>query len=310
VARAARGAGGVSTAAPAAPPVVEPASRPLAGILWIVVAIAFLSIMDAIAKWVLESLSVPQMIAIRSVFVLALIAGAHGRALPRVVATRRPWAHAGRTALVATSMLCFFEAMRHLPLATLVAISFGAPLFMTALSVPLLKERVGVHRWSAIVIGFIGVVVITRPGAAESFAPAALLAILASAVYALSMVAMRKMVRTESDGALMFWQNLGVLAVCAAMAPFVWQPLDWGSLGLIILMAGLVWVSQQLTIRAFRLAPVGVIAPFHYTELLWASAAGWIFWSELPPDHVWLGAAIVVASGLYVVWRESRLRRG
>jgi drug/metabolite transporter (DMT)-like permease len=283
-------------------------NRPLAGILWIVIAIALLSMMDAIAKWVLASLSVPQMIAVRSVFVLALIAGAHGRDLKRVIATHRPWAHAGRTALVATSMLCFFEAMRHLPLATLVAISFGAPLFMTALSVPLLKERVGVHRWSAIVVGFVGVIVITRPGAAESFAPASLLAILASAVYALSMVAMRFMVRTESDGALMFWQNLGVFAVSLALAPFLWQPLDWASLGLVIAMAGLVWVSQQLTIRAFRLAPVGAVAPFHYSELLWAALFGWLVWHELPASHVWLGAAIVIASGLYVVWREARSR--
>lgn len=297
------------SAAASAAGAAEAGNRPLAGILWIVTAIALLSLMDAIAKWVLATLSVPQMIAVRSIFVLALIAAAHGRDLPRVIATRRPWAHAGRTALVATSMLCFFEAMRYLPLATLVAISFGAPLFMTALSVPLLKERVGLHRWCAVIVGFAGVIVIARPGAAETFAPASLLAIFASAVYALAMVAMRKMVRTESDGALMFWQNLGVFAVCAVLAPFLWQPLDWATLGLIVLMAGLVWVSQQLTIRAFRLAPVGVVAPFHYTELLWAALFGWAVWRELPGDHVWLGAAIVVASGLYVVWQESRLHR-
>jgi drug/metabolite transporter (DMT)-like permease len=300
----------MSAAAAAAEAQARAGNRPLAGILAIVVAIAFLSMMDAIAKWVLASLSVAQMIALRSVFVLALIAAAHGRALPRMIATRRPWAHAGRTALVATSMLSFFEAMRHLPLATLVAISFGAPLFMTALSVPLLKERVGLHRWSAIVVGFVGVLVITRPGGAESFAPAALLAIFASAVYALSMVGMRFMVRTESDAALMFWQNLGVLAVTAALAPFFWQPVEWAALGLILAMAGLVWVSQQLTIRAFRLAPVGAVAPFHYTELLWAALFGWVVWHELPAEHVWLGAAIVVASGLYMVWRETRPQRG
>ena len=284
-------------------------NRPLAGILFIVAAIALLSVMDALAKWVLASLAVPQMIALRSVFVLALIIAAQGRDMPRAIATRRPWAHAGRTALIAVSMLSFFEAMRHLPLATLVAISFGAPLFMTALSVPLLKERVGVHRWSAIVVGFVGVMVITRPGGAESFEPAALLAIGASAMYALAMVAMRGMVRTESDGALMFWQNLGVLAVSATMAPFFWRPLDWAALGFVLAMAGLVWVSQQLTIRAFRLAPVGAVAPFHYTELLWAALFGWLVWREVPAQHVWLGAAIVVASGLYVVFREAQLRR-
>ncbi len=297
------------SAAASAAGAAEAGNRPLAGILWIVTAIALLSLMDAIAKWVLATLSVPQMIAVRSIFVLALIAAAHGRDLPRVIATRRPWAHAGRTALVATSMLCFFEAMRYLPLAPPGAVSFGAPRVMTALTVPQLKERVGLHRWCAVIVGFAGVIVIARPGAAETFAPASLLAIFASAVYALAMVAMRKMVRTESDGALMFWQNLGVFAVCAVLAPFLWQPLDWATLGLIVLMAGLVWVSQQLTIRAFRLAPVGVVAPFHYTELLWAALFGWAVWRELPGDHVWLGAAIVVASGLYVVWRESRLHR-
>ncbi|MBL8837944.1 MAG: DMT family transporter [Alphaproteobacteria bacterium] len=282
--------------------------RPLQGILWIILAVALLSAMDGIAKWVLESFSVPQMIAIRSVLVLALIGFEYRGRFRSAVATQRPWAHAGRTLIIVASVYAFFEAMRFLPLATLVAISFGAPLFMTALSVPMLGERVGLHRWAAIVVGFGGVLVITRPDAADTFSPAALLVILASALYATAMVLMRKLVRTESEAALMFWQNCGVLVVNAALAPFLWKPWSWSAFAAILAMAALVWVSQRLTVRAFRLAPVGTVAPFHYTELVWATLIGWAVWNELPGEHVWFGAAIVVASGLYVVWRERRDR--
>ncbi len=294
-------------AAAAASPQGLAQNRPLQGILWMVAAVALLSAMDGIAKWVLQAFSVPQMIAIRSVLVLALIALENRGRLAAAVATRRPWAHLGRTAIIATSVYCFFEAMRHLPLATLVAISFGAPLFMTALSVPMLGERVGRHRWAAILVGFGGVLVITRPDAGETFSPAALLVILASALYATGMVLMRKLVRTESDSALMFWQNCGVLVVNAALAPLLWRPWNWGAFAAIVAMAALVWISQRLTVRAFRLAPVGAVAPFHYSELVWATLIGWAVWNELPADHVWFGAAIVVASGLYVIWRERRV---
>ncbi len=291
-----------------APPSDLTRHRPLHGILSMVAAVALLSAMDGIAKWVLESFSVPQMIAIRSVLVLGLIALENRGRFRSAVATRRPWAHLGRTLIIVASVYAFFEAMRFLPLATLVAISFGAPLFMTALSVPMLGERVGLHRWAAIVVGFGGVLVITRPDAADTFSPAALLVILASALYATAMVLMRKLVRTESDSALMFWQNCGVLAVNAALAPLLWRPWSWSAFAAIVAMAALVWVSQRLTVRAFRLAPVGTVAPFHYTELVWATLIGWAVWHELPGEHVWFGAAIVVASGLYVVWRERRGR--
>jgi drug/metabolite transporter (DMT)-like permease len=117
-------------------------------------------------------------------------------------------------------------------------------------------------------------------------------------------VTARFLARTETDAALMFWQNLGVLAVSGLMAPFVWTGLTPPDLAGIAAMALLLLLGQFCTVRAFRTAPVGAVAPFQYVELLWAAMIGYSFWSEVPPANVWIGAAIVVASGLVVIWRE------
>jgi drug/metabolite transporter (DMT)-like permease len=220
--------------------------------------------------------------------------------------TRRPWAHGVRGLFAVCSMLAFFESLRLLPLATVIAISFAAPMFMTLLSVPLLKERVGVHRWGALLAGFLGVSLIVGPQALDGdLGLGAWLALLASLFYAASMTCVRWLSPTESDLSMMVWQNLtmglagavGLLFVPLEVAPGMWP--------IIALMAVLVLLGQRFTFRALRLAPVGVVAPFHYSELLWAALFGWVFWHEWPGAHVWWGALLVVGAGLYTLWRES-----
>jgi drug/metabolite transporter (DMT)-like permease len=147
------------------------------------------------------------------------------------------------------------------------------------------------------------VLVITRPGP-DGLEWPALLAVISSMLFATHLVTARWLARTETDAALMFWQNLGVLLVSGALAPFVWTPVGSTDLALIATMAALLLIGQFCTVRAFRTAPVGVVAPFQYVELIWAALIGYVFWSEMPPSNVWFGAAIVVASGLYMVWRE------
>jgi drug/metabolite transporter (DMT)-like permease len=280
--------------------------RPLVGIGWALAAGFTLSVMDGLIKWSVGVFPVAQVVFVRSAFVLLLLCAVLARnGAFAAVRTARPFAHVLRVALTVASILTFFEAVRLLPLATVIAIGFGAPLMMTALSVPVLRERVGPHRWAAIAVGFVGVLVITRPGP-EGIAWPALLALVSSMLFAAHLVAARWMARTETDAALMFWQNLGVLLVSGALAPFVWTPIEGGDLGLIATMAALLLIGQYCTVRAFRTAPVGAVAPFQYAELIWAAIIGYVFWHEMPPANVWLGAAIVIASGLYVIWRERR----
>ena len=278
--------------------------RPLVGIAWIVTAGCTLSIMDGLIKWSVGVFPVAQVVFVRSAFVLLLLGAVLARhGAFRMIRTKRPLGHLLRVILTVTSILTFFESVRLLPLATVIAIGFVAPLFMTALSVPVLRERVGAHRWTAILIGFAGVLVITQPGP-DGFEWPALLALASSMLFATHLVTARWLARTETDAALMFWQNLGVFVVSGAVAPFLWTPIGAADLTLIATMGALLLIGQFCTVRAFRTAPVGAVAPFQYVELIWAAVIGYIFWSEVPPSNVWFGASIVVASGLYVIWRE------
>jgi drug/metabolite transporter (DMT)-like permease len=289
-------------------PLVTPerADHPLQGMAWMVVGVFLLAVLDALSKHAVSQLSIPVLIAARSAMVLVLL----GPWVLRsggwsAVRTRRPWAHGVRGLFAVCSMLAFFESLRLLPLATVIAISFAAPLFMTLLSVPLLRERVGLHRWGALLAGFLGVSLIVGPQALDGdLGWGAWLAVLASLFYAASMTCVRWLSPTESDLSMLVWQNLamglagavGLMFVPLEVAPSMWP--------IIALMALLVLLGQRCTFRALRLAPVGVVAPFHYSELLWAALFGWVFWHEWPGSHVWWGALLVVGAGLYTLWRE------
>lgn len=282
------------------------ADHPLQGMAWMVVGVFLLAALDALSKHAVSQLSIPVLIAARSAVVLVLL----GPWVLRsggwsALRTRRPWAHGVRGLFAVCSMLAFFESLRLLPLATVIAISFAAPLFMTLLSVPLLKERVGVHRWCALLAGFLGVSLIVGPQALDGdLGLGAWLALLASLLYAASMACVRWLSPTESDLSMLVWQNLimglagvvGLLFVPLELAPGMWP--------IIALMAVLVLLGQRCTYRALRLAPVGVVAPLHYSELLWAALLGWVFWHEWPGAHVWWGALLVIGAGLYTLWRE------
>ena len=284
----------------------ERADHPLQGMAWMVVGVFLLAVLDALSKHAVSQLSIPVLIAARSAMVLVLL----GPWVLRsggwsAVRTRRPWAHGVRGLFAVCSMLAFFESLRLLPLATVIAISFAAPLFMTLLSVPLLRERVGLHRWGALLAGFLGVSLIVGPQALDGdLGWGAWLAVLASLFYAASMTCVRWLSPTESDLSMLVWQNLamglagaaGLMFVPLEVAPSMWP--------IIALMALLVLLGQRCTLRALRLAPVGVVAPFHYSELLWAALFGWVFWHEWPGSHVWWGALLVVGAGLYTLWRE------
>ena len=232
--------------------------------------------------------------------------------LPRyrwtLVRTRRPAVQIGRSIAMLLSNLLFVMAIGSVPLATASAIGFTAPLIVTALSVPLLGESVGWRRWSAVLVGFAGALTVIRPGSGFSD-PSVLLLLLSSLAYALYQIATRWVGRYDNAATgIIFAALFGSLAMSLAM-PFVfvmphsvWDGLLFGSLGL---LGGF---GHYLVIRAFQHGAAAVIAPLGYVELVGTTILGYLIFGNFPDLWTWVGAGMIIASGIYIAWREQRRR--
>jgi drug/metabolite transporter (DMT)-like permease len=278
----------------------------LRGIGYIVVAMAALSTMDTLIKWLAGHFPIMQIYLFRALFALVPIlfwvarSGTFG-----ALRTDRLLAHVWRSVFGIMALVSFIYALRYMPLTDAVAIGFSAPLMITAFSSPLLGERVSRRRWAAVGFGFIGVIVMIRPGS-SLFHPVALIALVSALSYALGIIAIRRMIRTESTPAMAFYLSLIGAAVGLASIPFGWV---WpsGPQFLALLSVGLLGgVGQLLLTAAYRLAPAAVIAPFDYSAMLYVTILGYVVFGELPDAALMIGAAIVVASGLVLVRGESR----
>lgn len=282
----------------------------LAGIGYMMLGIASFASMDAIGKWLVRDVSVLQILAVRSTLVTLFLAAAlpfmGGFSLVRSPQLRAHWVRA----LCGTgAFLFFFTSVRFLPLADAVAVAFGGPFIVTALSVPLLGEHVGERRWIAIAVGFVGMILIVQP-TGEAFHPAALLVILASFSYALMMILTRWMARRREDEKTTtfvfytFFVQALVGWLAGAFAPGSFRSLSGMDFALILAMGALALSGHFGITRAFQRAPVSVVAPFEYSALVWATLLGVVVFGEFPSGYVWLGVAIVVAAGLYSIHSE------
>lgn len=293
------------------PPFFPPREQRLKGIGLALMAYLMFTGIDVSAKW----LAVLGMAAVQIVFLryaghLVLVAlvhlPRHGPGMFRTANLRLQLLRAA-TLLVASG--CNFVALRYLPLTVTGAIAFTVPLLVSALSVPLLGESVGWRRWTAIVIGFAGVLVIVRPGT-EAFHPAALLCLVAAASTALYLIFTRRVAGTDSAATSQFY--VGIIAALAllpfAVANWSWpqQPGDWAAFFAIGLFG---FLGHQLITMASGMAPAAVLAPFSYLQIIFMALAGWIVFSQLPDMWLYVGAPIVIASGLYIWWRERVLAR-
>jgi drug/metabolite transporter (DMT)-like permease len=232
--------------------------------------------------------------------------------LPRtgmaVFRTRRYLAHLQRGVSQFGSMTCIFIAFSLMSLGSAVAISFAAPLFTTLLSAVILKERVGPHRWSALAVGFVGVLIVTEPGAG-TIQLGAFFALANAVLISSVAVAIRRMSLTESTETLTLYQMI-VITVCTLfLLPFGFEAPSWLDAGAMALAGIGNGVAQYWWTRALSLAPPSAVVPFNYLSLVWATLLGFAIWGDIPTPHLLLGAAVVVASGLYLLWRET-LRRG
>ncbi|MDJ0608898.1 MAG: DMT family transporter [Kiloniellales bacterium] len=283
-------------------------NRPLFGIGLALASLALLSILTAMVKWLGEAYPVSQILFFRFLFalppILYFLRRAGGVAALR---TRRPLDHALRSGFGVCGIGLFFFAITEIPLAEATAIFYAAPIFVTALSVPILGEAVGPRRWTAVLVGFVGVFVITDPtGAVLGLG---IMAAVASAVFsALVSIWIRRLSRSEATATIaLYYNSTGTLVAGALVLIFGWrtpEPLDL----LVLVSLGLIGgLAQYLMTASFRYAEASLLTPFEYLALIFAAVIGFLVWQEVPPWTTLTGAAIIVASGLFVIYREAWL---
>ena len=279
---------------------------PLNGCLLALAAFALFALHDVVVKLLGAGYAVVQVVffsvllSFPLVVVMLLRDGEAGTLRPR-----HPWWSALRTASAVVTGLCIFFAFSTLPLTDVYAIIFTMPLVITVLSIPVLQERVGAHRWAAVVVGFLGVLIVLRPGTA-ALEPGHLAAMAGAFFAALTAVIVRKIGREERSAVLLLYPMVANFAAMAVALPFVYRPMPLGDLGLWALLAALSFGGSLLTIEAYRRSDAVLVAPMQYSQILWAALYGWLFFGDGVDAATAAGAAVIIASGLYVVWREGR----
>ena len=280
------------------------ADRPFKGIALILGSTVFLGTSDVTAKYLSATLPSIEIAWIRF-FVFALIMSP--AMLPGsplfALQTRRPGLQLLRGAALLGSSLFFISGLRFLPIAEASATGFVSPLFVTALSIIFLSEKVGLRRWIATAVGLVGVIIILRPGSG-AFHPAAVFPIVSALAWACTLIMTRMMSGSERASTIMTYSSIAGVGILTALVPFVWVAPTWHDIMFGIFIGVASTVGQWIVVLAFRYADASVLAPFSYTQLLWVSILGFLIFGEVPDIWTVSGAAFIVASGLYTAHRE------
>jgi len=289
------------------PPVApsETGRARLAAIGLMCAAVLLFSLLDTSAKWLGQSMNPLQVVFARyagsMILVLAVI---NPWSHPGVLRTSRPWLQWGRSLLLLGSTALNFVALRYLQLAETISIMFATPLLVALASGPLLGEWPGPRRLAAIGVGFIGVLVVTRPGIGGMH-PAALLIVLGCLCYAFYSLSTRMLSGHDSSETTMIYSGAAGTLATIPLLPWVWETpqtlLPWL---LMIAVGALGGFGHWLLILAHRLAPATVLAPFIYSQIVWMLLLGWLVFDQLPDRWTFVGAGIVISSGLYLLYRE------
>jgi len=281
-----------------------------AGILWMLVTVLCFTSLDTLVKHLLETYSLVQVTWARFFFATIVAALAAGRSLPQVVRSKAPALQLSRSLLLALTTALFNAGVRLVPLATATTIMFLAPILVTVLSVPMLKEHVGPRRWIGVLVGFLGALVVVRPWESQGgmFISGATFLLIAALLNASYQITTRKVRLYDEPLTSLFYTSVIGALVTTLFVPFHWQwpgATDW----LLLIATGLLGgVGHLFLIQAFRRAPASVAAPFSYSSLIWAALFGWFFFAEWPDTWTWLGAALIIGSGLYIFHRERQHR--
>lgn len=262
------------------------------------------SIQDAGIKWLTAEVAVLQVLFLRSLFGIVFL-GASTSFSGEKIALRvnRPWLLLIRSSINILSWILFFYSLKYLPLATAVALFFSFPLFLAIISVPLLGEQVGMRRIGAIVVGFLGVLLITNPTTGVSMP--ALLMLGAALGWAIVAGLTRIIGEHDNTTTMLFYTLLGFILVLALPQYWVWQNLELDQYLLVTAVALFGVIAQFAVTKAYAIASPSLIAPFEYTALIWAAVLGYLLWGDIPDAYAIAGAVLIIGSGIYIIHRET-----
>lgn len=289
----------LSAAPPDGPTVVR-------GILYALIGVGFFAVMAALAKIATESYSVVEVVFFRNLFgiipPLFILVSTQQWDLLR---TNHLAGHFWRGTLGIASMALIFTSVSMLPLADYTAISFTAPLFVTALSGIVLGERVGLHRWGAVIAGFIGILIICHP-TGDFFSLGVIAAIASAFLVAIISLLLRQLGKTENPTTTVLYFSIISMLYSLIPLPFFWETPNLAGFALLASVGIVGGFGQHFITRAYVMAPVAVIAPFSYASIIWASLLGWLIWDDFPTLYVLAGSLVVISSGLFILYQETR----
>jgi drug/metabolite transporter (DMT)-like permease len=274
------------------------------GSLWLLAGGLFATVMVTGIKFVGQRLPVLEILFFRQMFVFILLTPVLTKGFPGAFRTNRLKLHLSRCAISIVAMTTGFTAIVHLPLAEATAISFSRAMFATVLAIFILKEVVGIRRWSATIVGFIGVIVIVRPST-DGVNEYALLALFSAALVACNLIMTKSLTTTERPSTIMAY-HAGVLTVAYAVpAWWLWVQPTWTEMGLIVGIAMAMSVVQYCMIRGYKEAEASAAQPLEYVRLIYAAAIGFVVFAEVPTVWTWAGAALIIGSSVYTIRRNT-----
>jgi drug/metabolite transporter (DMT)-like permease len=278
---------------------------------------AFLfAVMSVLVRYLGDRYPVGQVVFFRSACAIlpVVVIYAWRGELEAAIRTGRPFAHVGRGVTAVGAMFCNFSSLARLPVVDATAISFVSPLITVALSAIILKERVRIYRWSAVIVGFVGVLVMLAPrldiansAVAATGAVGAVLGLMGAFFSAGSTVQTRSMTASETTSSIVLYFSMICALVGLCTWPFGWITPTWPELAALVTIGIFGGLAHILLTESYRLAPASLVAPFDYTSMLWALLLGFLVFHEVPSTLVFLGAAIIAGAGLFVIWREREL---
>lgn len=287
---------------------IDQQSDNLKGAAILMIAALGFSLMVALIKLVGERLPVTQILFVRQVGMTLMLLPVLSRSFPQSLHTQNLALQLLRIVLALMAMLFGFTAVINMPLADATAIAFAKSFFVTIFAVFILQERVGLYRWSAVFLGFVGVMIMVRPGT-EGFSLYGIMAIAGAACAGLVMVIIRKLTRIDETHTILAYQAIGVGLIMAVPAFIQWEAPTFSE-WLILAAIGVVsYYAQKANVNAFRYGEASLLASLDYVRLLYATLFGWLLFNQLPAPSTWIGAGIIILASVFTVYREKRRQR-
>lgn len=276
------------------------------GILYFLAAIGLIALVDTVCKFYTDELHAVMLVWGYFIAITFFVAGYFGiRRKFDLLYCNQPALQIARSGFLVASIASLFVSLTYLPIAEATAIGFTGPLFITALSVPLLGERVGWHRWLAVLIGLAGVLVIVRPGGAVWHWSAGM-ALLGAVCFALFQIVTRKLVTHDRHQTTLLYTSIGGVAWASLIVPFFWTTPTTGHMAMFLAVGAMGAAAHFSMLQAFARAEASLLAPFNYSKLIWVTMLGYLVFGDWPGLDTVIGSAIIVGAGLYVLYREGR----